>query len=225
MNIAIIPARGGSKRILRKNIRDFCGRPMIGYAIEAAKKSGVFQKVMVTTDDQEIFDISQSLGAEVLPLRPEVLSDDYTPLAPVIQHAISSLEEAGTYYNNVCCVYPCVPLLASEDLSSSLKLMTDLGAESCIPVCEFLSAPQRAFRINDEAKISWVNPKHRLTRTQDLEKLFYDAGAFVWATGDKWMQGDLADGVAYIMTSDRVIDIDTSEDWDRAEVLYRMLKL
>lgn len=224
MNIAIIPARGGSKRILRKNIRDFCGRPMIGYAIEAAKKSGVFQKVMVTTDDQEIFDISQSLGAQVLPLRPKGLSDDYTPLVPVIQHAISSMEVAGAYYKNVCCIYPCVPLLASEDLSSSLKLMTDLGAESCIPVCEFTSAPQRAFKVNDEAKISWVNPKHRLTRTQDLEKRFYDAGAFAWATGDKWMAGDLVDGVAYIMPSGRVIDIDTSEDWNRAEVLYRMLK-
>lgn len=224
MNIAIIPARGGSKRILRKNIRDFCGRPMIGYAIEAAKKSGVFQKVIVTTDDQEIFDISQSLGAEVLPLRPEGLSDDYTPLVPVIQHAISSLEEAGAYYNNVCCVYPCVPLLASEDLSSSLKLMTDLGAKSCIPVCEFLSAPQRAFRINDGSKISWVNPSHRHTRTQDLEKLFYHVGAFDWASRDKWMAGDLADGVAYIMAHDSVVDIDTSEDWDRAELLYRMLK-
>jgi len=224
MNVAIIPARGGSKRILRKNIRDFCGRPMISYAIRAAKESGVFDRIVVSTDDQEIYDVSKSLGAQVLPLRPKGLADDYTPLVPVIQHAIGCLEGADPCFDNICCVYPCVPLLAAEDLSNSLELMTDLGSESCIPVCEFISAPQRAFRINDEAKISWVHPKHRLTRTQDLEKLFYDAGAFAWATGDKWMQGDLADGVAYIMTSDRVIDIDTSEDWDRAELLYRMLK-
>lgn len=225
MNVAIIPARGGSKRISRKNIRDFCGRPMISYAIRAALESGVFHRVLVSTDDQEIYDVSKSLGAQVLPLRPKELADDYTPLVPVIQHAISCLEGSDPCYDNICCVYPCVPLLAAEDLSNSLELMIDLRSESCIPVCEFISAPQRAFRINDEAKISWVNPKHRLTRTQDLEKLFYDAGAFVWASRDKWMQGDLADGVAYIMPSDRVIDIDTSEDWDRAEVLCRMLKL
>ena len=225
MNIAIIPARGGSKRIPRKNIRDFCGRPIIAYAIERAKKSGVFSKVMVSTDDQEIFDVSKNLGAEVLPLRPSELSDDHTPLVPVIQHAIHSLEESGFCLQNVCCIYPCVPLLLSEDLCNSLKLMTDLDAESCIPVCEFLSAPQRAFRVSDDSKISWVNPSFKLTRTQDLEKFYYHVGAFDWASRDKWMTGDLADGVAYIMANNRVVDIDTSEDWSRAELLYRMLQL
>ncbi len=224
MNIAIIPARGGSKRILRKNIKDFCGRPMISYAIRAAEESGVFQKIMVSTDDHEISKVSEICGAEVLPTRPRELSDDYTPLVPVIQHAIRSVEDFYPGCENVCCIYPCVPLLASDDLSNSLQLMTESWNESCIPVCEFSSAPQRAFRIDSNSKLSWVDPSHRLTRTQDLEKFYYDAGAFAWATKSKWMTGVLTDGIAYVMNPARVVDIDTQDDWDRAEALYRTLK-
>ena len=225
MNLAIIPARGGSKRIPRKNIRDFCGRPMISYAIEAAKNSGVFQKIIVSTDDQEICDISKNLGADVPFLRPNDISDDYTPITPVINHVLDSLEDDVKRYKNICCIYPCAPLLLGTDLSESLRFMDELGVESCIPMCEFLSAPQRAFRVDKDFKLNWVNPLHRLTRTQDLEKLYHDVGTFCWASREKWMEGDISDGVAFIMSNQRVVDIDTNEDWDRAEVLYRILKL
>tara|TARA_B100000767_G_scaffold269205_1_gene290690 strand:- start:412 stop:1095 length:684 start_codon:yes stop_codon:yes gene_type:complete len=223
MNIAIIPARGGSKRIAKKNIKEFCGYEMISYSISTAIESGIFEKIIVSTDSNEIADVSIKFGAEVPFLRPVNLSDDHTPINPVISHAIKELEGTIKKYENVCCIYPCAPLLSKEDLKESLELMISLKSDSCIPVCEFVSAPQRGFKVSTEKKLSWVNPDHRLTRSQDLEKMYHDVGAFAWAKKEKWLGGDISDGIAFVMENSRVVDIDNDEDWIRAEMLYKMI--
>lgn len=223
MNLAIIPARAGSKRIPRKNIKLFLENPMISYSILAAIDSGIFEKIIVSTDDEEIRSISEKYGAEVPFMRPADLSDDHTPINPVINHVIEALGSEANSYEKICCIYPCSPLLLPEDLQNSLKLMTDLQADSCIPVCEFTSSPQRAFKIINKKKLAWINPEFRLTRTQDLEKIYHDAGVFAWAKNKKWLQGDISDGVAYIMPNSRVADIDNPEDWKKAEILYKIM--
>jgi len=222
MNLAIIPARIGSKRIPKKNIKNFCGSPIISFAIDVAQKSGLFERIIVSTDSEEVSNISKNLGAEVPFLRSSELSDDHTPLVPVINNVINSLGGEACKHENICCIYPCAPLLLPRDLQNSLELMIESKSNSCIPVCEFDSAPQRAFMINDEGKLVWVNPQFKLTRTQDLDKMYHDTGAFAWATKGKWLQGDISDGIAYTIPNSRAIDIDTQQDWDRAELAFKM---
>jgi N-acylneuraminate cytidylyltransferase len=223
MNIAIIPARGGSKRIPRKNIKDFCGKPMIAYAIEAAQKSGLFERVLVSTDDREIAEIAQRWGAEIPFQRPSELADDHTPTVPVISHAIRECEGLGWRIERVCCIYPCVPFIQVADLRSALNLLESCDAEYSFPVTEFPSSIQRALKRSKDGKTSPFYPEFELIRTQDLELAFYDAGQFYWGAKDAWLNSSRvhANGLGLVVPNWRVVDIDTSEDWLRAELLWR----
>ena len=154
MNIAIIPARGGSKRIPRKNIKVFCGQPMIAYAIKAAQASGLFERVLVSTDDAEIQTIANSLGAETPFVRPAELANDFTATVPVVAHAIQACENLGWQFSNVCCIYPGVPFIEVEDLKASLAQFSESGADYCFPVTEFPAAIQRALKHNSNGMMA-----------------------------------------------------------------------
>ncbi|MEM7702478.1 MAG: pseudaminic acid cytidylyltransferase [Pseudomonadota bacterium] len=225
-NIAVIPARGGSKRIPRKNIRSFAGRPMIGYAIEAALRSPVIERVLVTTDDPAIADIARDLGAEVPFARPPELADDYTPTVPVVQHAITAARKAGWRVERAVCLYPGVPFIEVEDLSRALEwLMAHADRGYAFPIAEFPSAIQRALKRGHNGAVAPFAPKHAATRTQDLEPAFYDAGQFYWASADTWLSGANIhqNGHAIKLPSWRVVDIDTLDDWERAERMHAAL--
>jgi pseudaminic acid cytidylyltransferase len=226
MRVAIIPARGGSKRIPRKNIREFAGKPMIGYAIDAARASGAFEHVVVTTDDAEIADIARDRGAEVPFTRPAELADDHTPTVPVIQHAILQCRRLGWNAEWACCIYPGVPLIDSAEIGAAWDLLQQAGGEGyTFPVAPFPSAIQRALRRSEDGAVEPFDPRHVATRTQDLEPAFYDAGQFYWGGAEAWLAGlpIHANGRAIVLPEWRVVDIDTPADWERAEALYRAL--
>ena len=226
-NIAIIPARGGSKRIPRKNIKPFAGKPMIGHAIEAALACEAISRVIVTTDDDEIAEIAQEFGAEVPFRRPIELADDYTPTIPVIQHAIQACRTQGFEFGLVCCLYPSAPFIRTEDLTGALALLIEHSGEGyAFPVTCFPSPIQRALKRAEGGVVQPFNPKHVGTRTQDLEPAYFDAGQFYWARAETWLSGANihTNGRAIVLPEWRVVDIDTPGDWDRAEALHRVTK-
>jgi len=223
MNIAIIPARGGSKRIPRKNIKEFCGKPMIAYAITAAKESGLFEHIVVSTDDEEIALIANAWGAEAPFVRPAELANDYSATVPVVVHAIEVCQRLGWKFDRVCCIYPGVPLIQLKDLTGALALMNNSEADYCFPVTEYPSAIQRAFKLLSNGKLQLFHPEFELTRTQDLEAAYYDAGQFYWGRVDAWLTNPKihSNGLGYTIPNWRVVDIDTPGDWRRAELLYK----
>lgn len=226
MRIAVIPARGGSKRIPRKNIKPFAGKPMIAYAIAAARESGVFDRVIVSTDDAEIAAIAAVEGAELPFTRPPELADDHTPTVPVIAHAITACRAIGWDVTHACCIYPGVPLIDAKDIGRAWQLLEGSGSAGySFPVAEFPSAIQRALRRGDGGAVAPFDAAHVNTRTQDLEPAYYDAGQFYWGGAEAWLAGLSihANGRAIVLPSWRVVDIDTPEDWERAEAMYRAL--
>lgn len=225
MNIAIIPARGGSKRIPRKNIQDFCGKPMIAYAIEAAKKSGLFDHVVVTTDSEEISKVAVRLGAEVPFMRPTKLADDYTETVPVIAHCIEACQHLGWDFNHVCCIYPGVPLIEISDLKGAFELLASESVGYSFPIAEFPSAIQRALKLTKNGKTQPFYPEFELARTQELVPAYYDAGQFYWAKAETWLSNSKihSSSLGFIIPSWRVVDIDTQEDWLRAEQVYNSI--
>jgi len=222
MNIAVIPARGGSKRIPRKNIKEFCGKPMIAYAIMAAKESGLFDHIVVSTDDEEIAQVAKKWGAETPFVRPDELANDYTPTVPVIAHAIETCQNLNWVFDNVCCIYPNVPFIQINDLRSALACLNDSEADYCFPVTEFPSAIQRALKLLNTGKMQPFYPEFESTRTQDLELAYYDAGQFYWGKSDTWLTNPRvhSSGIGYPIPNWRVVDIDTPEDWQRAQLIY-----
>ena len=222
MDIAIIPARGGSKRIPRKNIKEFYGKPMIAWAIERAKASGLFQHVIVSTDDEEIAAVARAWGAETPFIRPAVLSDDHSPTAPVIAHAIKALEVQGFHSQNACCIYPCVPFLAVADLILAKKISSTSDENFVYPVSEYAHPIQRAMRISQTGKMEFLSAEYELTRTQDLETTYHDAGQFYWGKVSAWVSGAKlhSTGVGLPIPKWRVVDIDDEQDWLRAELLF-----
>jgi pseudaminic acid cytidylyltransferase len=225
MNIAIIPARGGSKRIPRKNIKVFCGKPMIAYAIDAAKESGLFEHIVVSTDDEEIAKISNVLGAETPFIRPAELSDQFTGTVPVIAHAIGTCRTLEWVFDQVCCIYPGVPFIQIDDLKGALASMTSSGAQYCLPVTEYPSPIQRALLLLENGNIQPLYSEFEATRTQDLAPVYYDAGQFYWGKVDAWLtnQNIHSNGLGYRIPNWRVVDIDTLDDWRRAELTYRVI--
>ena len=225
-SIAIIPARGGSKRIPRKNIKLFAGKPMIGYAIEAALNCRVISRVIVTTDDDEIAAIAEEFGAEVPFRRPAELADDITPTVPVIQHAIHACYARGFKFDYTVCIYPSVPFIRIEDLADALELLLEHGGEGyTFPVTGFPSPIQRALKRGESGVVEPFNPDHINTRTQDLEPAYFDAGQFYWGAAETWLSGANIHqkGRAIVLPEWRVVDIDTPEDWFRAEALHRAI--
>jgi pseudaminic acid cytidylyltransferase len=223
MNIAIIPARGGSKRIQRKNIKDFAGKPMIAYAIMAAKLSGLFEHIVVSTDDEEIAAIARQLGAETPFVRPVELANDYTATVPVIAHGIHACYALDWVFDNVCCIYPGVPFLQIEDIKAAFLLFVESAADYCFSVTEYLSVVQRALKQLENGKMQPFYPQYEQTRTQDLEPAYHDAGQFYWGKATAWLlnQNIQSGGVGYVIPNWRVVDIDTPEDWIRAERLFK----
>lgn len=225
MNIAVIPARGGSKRIPRKNILPFGGKPMIAYAIAAARESGLFEHVVVSTDDDEIADVALKHGATVPFRRPKELADDQTVTVPVIGHAAQWFVDQGQAPTAVCCIYPCVPLLRAQDLRGAFELFQQRQAQYVYPVVAFHSSPWRAMTKPEGQPMSFVYPEYELTRTQDLPRCYYDAGQFYWGRTAAWTSGLRmhSNGHGYEIEGHRVVDIDTPEDWKRAELIARAL--
>lgn len=226
MKIAIIPARGGSKRIPRKNIKDFCGRPMIAWAISAAKESGLFDHIIVSTDDEEIAELARNWGAETPFVRPANLADDLTPTVPVVAHALKSCLDFGWVIDYACCIYPCVPFLQVSDLIAALDLAQARNADFVYPVTEYAHPVQRAMRQLPDGKMQFFSQEYELTRTQDLEKSYHDAGQFYWGKSSAWLKQKRmhTDGLGLPIPNWRVVDIDTEDDWMRAELIFKQLK-
>jgi pseudaminic acid cytidylyltransferase len=225
MNIAIIPARGGSKRIPRKNIKVFCGKPMIAYAITAAKNSGLFHHIIVSTDDQEIAQIANEWGAETPFIRSVELANDYAETIPVIAHAVKACQALGLQFDNVCCIYPGVPFIQIDDLTDSLGRLLESKADYCFPVAEYPSAIQRALKRLSNGELQPFHAEFEKVRTQDLEPAYYDAGQFYWGRADAWISNSSihSRGLGYVIPNWRAVDIDTPEDWSRAELIYRSI--
>lgn len=225
MKIAVIPARGGSKRIPRKNIKRFAGKPMIAHAIDAAKASRLFDRIVVSTDDDEIASIAREYGAETPFVRPPELADDFTPTVPVVAHAITACQSLGWEIDFACCIYPGVPFIQVGDIKAGLELLKISGADYCFPITEFPSAIQRALKRADDGRMAPFHPEYELTRTQDLEPAYYDAGQFYWGETRAWLSNPKlhSGGVGLPIPNWRVVDIDTNDDWARAELIYNAL--
>ena len=222
--IAIITARGGSKRIPRKNIRDFCGNPIISYAIDAAINSNIFAEVMVSTDDNEIAKIALENGAQVPFYRSSRNSDDYSTPADVLIEVLSEYEKKGLKFDYLCCIYPTAPFVTSEKLKLALKKMINEKAEAIIPVVKFSYPPQRAFIIKDD-KLIYKYPENVFKRSQDLESLYHDAGQFYFIKVETFMKNKTLvckNTIPLIVDELSVQDIDTEEDWKMAELKYKM---
>lgn len=227
MKLAIIPARGGSKRIPRKNIKPFCGKPMIAWAIEAARESACFDRIIVSTDDSEIADIARDHGVEVPFLRPVELSGDHTGTIPVIAHAIRWQQRHGGSPSAVCCIYATAPFIRAEDLQRGLKLLEQAGCDYVFSVTSYAFPIQRAIRTTAENRIEMFSPEHFHTRSQDLEEAYHDAGQFYWGRAEAWLQGRVIFGPAscpVLLPRHRVQDIDTPEDWVRAEWMFKAMQ-
>lgn len=224
MNVAVIPARGGSKRIPRKNIKPFCGKPMIAWSIEAALQSGCFGRVLVSTDDAEIAAVARQYGAEVPFVRPAELSDDHTGTMPVIRHAIEWCIQQGQAPERVCCMYATAPFMRAEDIRRGLELLQANGCDYAFSVTSYPFPIQRAIRITPQGRVAMFYPEQFNTRSQDLEEAYHDAGQFYWGTvaavlADKMI---FASGAApVILPRHQVQDIDTPEDWLRAELMFK----
>jgi len=225
VNVAIIPARGGSKRIPRKNLLPFCGKPIIQYSIDAALESGCFNRVIVSTDDDEIAQVAASLGAETPFTRPRELSDDHTPTMPVIAHAIEMIESDGALVDYACCIYATAPFIAVDSLKAGLRLLQSAIGKNdfAFPVTTFPFPIKRALRIRDDGAVEMMWPEHEYTRSQDLEETFHDAGQFYWGTKSAYQNSSgFYSAKAYPIPIPRhmVQDIDTFEDWERAERMF-----
>jgi pseudaminic acid cytidylyltransferase len=227
MNIAIIPARGGSKRIPKKNIKEFCGKPMIAYSIEAALQSGCFDKVIVSTDDQEIAVIAQSYGAEVPFVRPDDISDDFTTASQVIVHAIKWLERQNLDAELVCCIYATAPFISKSDLSLGYsKLIIDEEVNFVFSAALFSFSIHRAIEISQKGEVTMLNAQHAATRSQDLPDAYHDAGQFYWGRKSAFLDRKeiFANHSRIVLVPrERVQDIDTPADWQFAEVLFRAM--
>lgn len=225
MKLAVIPARGGSKRIPRKNIRPFLGRPMIAYTIDVALESGLFDRVLVSTDDGEIAAVAKEIGVEAPFVRPPELSDDFATTAAVIAHAIDWQRDNGEAATSVCCLYATAPLMSVDDIIAGYSLLAGNDCDFVLPVTTFPFPIQRAVRLRGDGRLSMFDPSTFLTRSQDLEEAYHDAGQFYWGRAEAWREqrpifGDRT--IPLILPRTRVQDIDTLEDWAVAEAKFKL---
>jgi len=228
VKIAVIPARGGSKRIPRKNIKEFCGKPMIAWSIEAALQSGCFDKIIVSTDDLEIAEVAKQYGAEVPFLRPADLSNDYAGTTPVMRHAIEWCVQQGFEPELVCCLYATAPFVTPENLQQGLQQLKKTDASYAFTVTSYAFPIQRAIKINPELGVEMFNPESFNTRSQDLEEAWHDAGQFYWGKADAWLTEKIIfspKSTPIILPRHQVQDIDTPEDWNRAEWLFKAMQV
>lgn len=226
LKIAIIPARGGSKRIPRKNIRPFAGLPMIAHAIQSAQKAAVFDKIVISTDDDEIADIARTYGADVPFRRPPELSDDFAGVVPVVAHAVRWAQEHGWAATHACLIYATVPLLQPQYLREAFDKMTAEHKSFCLSVAAFPAPIQRSIKLAPEG-LEPFDPAGMKARSQDLEPAYHDAGQFCWGTADAWLQQRSVfshETTGIVLPRHLVQDIDTEDDWAFAEILYKLLQ-
>lgn len=223
--ICIITARGGSKRIPGKNKKLFLGKPIICYSIEAAISSGIFEEVMVSTDDEEIAEISKKAGAEVPFMRSEETSNDYATTDDVLLEVLAAYEKQGRTFEYMACIYPTAPFVTAEKLKNALQVLIENKASGVMPVVSFSFPPQRGMIVKD-GKLQYCYPENAMKRSQDLETMFHDCGQFYFYQTQKYRacKGDLPDGyVPVIMPETQVQDIDNLSDWELAELKYKMM--
>ncbi len=226
MNVAIIPARGGSKRIPGKNVKLFLGKPIIAYSIEAALDSNIFDKVIVSTDSDEIADVARSYGAEVPFYRPQELCDDHTETAPVICHTIQWLENNKSTPVFACCIYATAPFVEPLYIRKGFELINKYQSSTCFSVTTFPFPIFRALKINNNGSLEMFWPENELVRSQDLEEAYHDAGQFYWVDCKKFMNEPklyAKDSCPVILPRYLVQDIDTYEDWEMAEYLFKAI--
>lgn len=227
MKLAIIPARGGSKRIPRKNIKPFCGKPMIAWSIEAARLSSCFDRIIVSTEDADIAEVARAHGAEVPFMRPPELSDDHTGTIQVVAHAIDWVNRNAGPVDLACCVYATAPFVQARDLQRGLDALQQSGAEYAFSVTSYAFPIQRAIRITADQRVEMFNPAHFTARSQDLQEAFHDAGQFYWGRAAAWLTGKTLfshDAAPVQLPRHRVQDIDTAEDWERAAWLFKAMQ-
>ena len=224
--LAVITARGGSKRIPRKNIKEFCGQPIITYSIKAALESGVFEEVMVSTDDAEIAEIAKEAGAQVPFMRSSDTANDFATTADVIAEVLESYKQCGKTFDAVCCIYPTAPFVSASKLQNAMNLLEEKDADSVLPVVRFSFPPQRSVVMEDGfMKFKW--PEHALTSSQDLEPFYHDAGQFYCINVNSFAEQKkmvMEKTVPIEMPELEVQDIDTEEDWQIAEVKYKVMQ-
>lgn len=222
--LAIITARGGSKRIPHKNIKEFCGKPIIQYSIEAANESGIFDEVMVSTDDEEIKKVAEACGGKVPFMRSEETAHDMAMTHEVVLEVLEEYRKRGQEFEYVCCIYPTAPFITPEKLIESKKKLEETGADGVVPIVAFSFPPQRAFVLRD-GNVTFHSPENRLVRSQDLEKWYHDCGQYYFMRVSAFMESHnliMAHTVPIIVDEMEVQDIDNYEDWELAEMKYKM---
>jgi len=227
MIVAIIPARGGSVRIENKNYKDFCGKPIINYSIEAAKKTGLFDKIIVSTDSPEISEVAVKAGAEVPFLRPKDISGNHIPTAPVLEHALDYLSQKVSEVKYVCCIYPTSVMVRSEDISKAFDVLLEKNAPEVFAITTFDFPIFRGMEINEAGHTVFIWPENELRRSQDLKQAYHDAGLFYWFDAKSFMQSKTlynTEALGYVIPNHLVCDIDEPEDWQRAEIAYEICK-
>ncbi|MDP5092679.1 MAG: pseudaminic acid cytidylyltransferase [Polaribacter sp.] len=226
-NLAIIPARGGSKRIPKKNCKSFLGKPIIAYSIEAAIKSGLFDEIMVSTDDEEIAKIAMDYGAKVPFLRSEKNANDYATTFDVIEEVLLNYQSINKTFNYTCCLYACAPFVTANKLQDAFTVLKNNDFDTVLPVTAFGFPIQRAFKVDENNKTSFFYPEFSLKRSQDLEQSYHDVGQFYWMNTDKCLQKKavITDNTGSIIISEmEAQDIDTELDWKLAELKYELLQ-
>jgi N-acylneuraminate cytidylyltransferase len=225
MNICVIPARGGSKRIKKKNIKFFLGKPIIAWSIEMAIESNCFDKIIVSTDDNKIANIAKKYGADVPFMRPKKISGDFTETTAVISHAVKWQIKNDKKPEYVCCIYPTAPFIKSSDLKNGLKILKKTRMNYVFPVTNFAYPIQRSFKINKNKTLQFFFPKYHNYRSQDLDEAFHDAGQFYWGFVDSWLKNKAIiskKSFTMFIPRSRALDIDTNEDWEIAEKMFEI---
>ncbi len=224
-NLCIIPARGGSKRIPRKNIKPFMGKPIIAYSIDAALKSGVFDEVMVSTDDEEIAGVARQHGASVPFFRSAETANDYSTTVDVLLEVIETYKQQGKVFDTICCLYSTAPFVTSDRLKEAYAKISD-NVDACFTMVEYSYPVQRSLRINENGRVEMRHPEHLKSRTQDLEKVYHDAGQFYYVKTKTLIEEKTVwckKTAPLVLSELEVQDLDTLTDWQLAEMKYELL--
>lgn len=225
--IAIITARGGSKRIPRKNIKDFLGKPIIAYSITSALESGLFEEVMVSTDDKEIAEIAKKYGAKVPFMRSPENSDDYAGTADVVLEVMNSYQRQNQAFDYACCIYPTAPFITSQRLQEAFELLSSGGFDSVFPTAQFSYPIQRALKKNQAGKVEMFQPENLNKRSQDLEAAYHDAGQFYFLKTDAFTTKKRLwtdNSASIVLSAMEVQDIDNHDDWELAELKFQCIQ-
>jgi N-acylneuraminate cytidylyltransferase len=223
VKIAVIPARGGSKRIPRKNIRSFCGKPIIAYSIAAAQQTGLFDQIVVSTDDEEIAAVARAFGATTPFVRPKEIADDFTGTNAVVKHAVAWFNAQSDDVTHACCLYATAPLMQARFIAEGYDALSRSDAAFAFSVTSYAFPIQRALRVTPEGRVDAMYPEHRMRRSQDLEHAYHDAGQFYWGTVRAFLEDAplfAPHSIGVILPRHLVQDIDTLEDWKQAELMY-----